>query len=146
MMSIVRTSDSTGYYVDLFRSAKKEGGDKYHDYFYHNMGQGLTVSDNNDKPSKFTAVDKLAFANGDLFAYDYLYDERSIQTANDIKATFRLKMPGRDSIFMNMWMKGAPNREIYTMKSPKSTAIDRGIVPKEISELTITNHCSRPIW
>lgn len=143
MMSIVRTSDTTGYYVDVFRSAKKEGGDKYHDYFYHNMGQGLTVSDNNDKPLNLQPVDKLAFANGDLFAYDYLYDERSVQTANDIKATFRLKMPGRDSIFMNMWMKGAPNREIFTMKSPKSTAIDRGIVPKEISELPLPTIVAR---
>ena len=143
MMSIIRTSDTTGYYVDVFRSAKKEGGDKYHDYFYHNMGQGLTVSDNNDKPLNLQPVDKLAFANGDLFAYDYLYDERSIQTANNIKATFRLKMPGRDSIFMNMWMKGEANREIFTMKSPKSTAIDRGIVPKEISELPLPTIVAR---
>lgn len=143
MMSIIRTSDITGYYVDVFRSAKKEGGDKYHDYFYHNMGQGLTVSDNNDKPLNLQSVDKLAFANGDLFAYDYLYDEKSIQTAGDIKATFQLKMPGQDSIFMNMWMKGAPNREIFTMKSPKSTAIDRGIVPKEISELPLPTIVAR---
>jgi hypothetical protein len=143
MMSIIRTSDTTGYYVDVFRSAKKEGGDKYHDYFYHNMGQGLVVTDNNDKPLNLQPVDKLAFANGDLFAYDYLYDERSVQTANDIKATFQLKMPGRDSIFMNMWMKGENNRELFTMKSPKSTAIDRGIVPKEISELPLPTIVAR---
>lgn len=143
MMSIIRTSDTTGYYVDVFRSAKKEGGDKYHDYFYHNMGQAFTVSDNNNKPLNLQPVDKLAFANGDLFAYDYLYEEKSIQTAGDIKATFKLKMPGRDSIFMNMWMKGAPNREIFAMKSPKSTAIDRGIVPKEISELPLPTIVAR---
>lgn len=143
MMSIIRTGDTTGYYVDVFRSAKKEGGDKYHDYFYHNMGQGLTVTDNNNKPLHLQPVDKLAFANGDLFAYDYLYDERSVQTANDIKATFQLKIPGRDSIFMNMWMKGAPNRELFTMKSPKSSAIDRGIVPKEISGLPLPTVVAR---
>ncbi|WP_166437147.1 heparinase II/III domain-containing protein [Niastella caeni] len=137
MMSIIRTSDTTGYYIDIFRSAKKEGGDKYHDYFYHNMGQGLTVNDNAGKPLHLPPVDKLAFANGDLFAYDYLYDEKSIKTDNDIKATFKLRMPDRDSIFMNMWMKGAPNREIFTVKSPRSTSIDRGIVPKEIAELPL---------
>jgi hypothetical protein len=143
MMSIIRTSDTTGYYVDVFRSAKREGGDKYHDYFYHNMGQGLTVADGNGKPLNLQPVDKLAFANGDLFAYDYLYDERSVQTAGDVKATFQLKVPGRDSIFMNMWMKGAPNRELFTMKSPKSTAIDRGLVPKEISELPLPTIVAR---
>jgi hypothetical protein len=137
MMSIIRTSDTSGYYIDIFRSAKKEGGDKYHDYFYHNMGQGLTVGDNTGKPLNLPPVDKLAFANGDLFAYDYLYDEKSIQITSDINATFQLKMPDRDSIFMNMWMKGSTGREIFSVKSPKSTAIDRGMVPKEIAELPL---------
>jgi heparinase II/III-like protein len=143
MMSIIRTSDTSGYYIDIFRSAKKEGGDKYHDYFYHNMGQGLTVEDNTGKPLNLPHVDKLAFANGDLFAYDYLYDEKSIQTTSDINATFQLKMPDRDSIFMNMWMKGSTGREIFTVKSPKSTAIDRGIVPKEIAELPLPTIVAR---
>jgi hypothetical protein len=143
MMSIIRTSDTTGYYIDIFRSAKKEGGDKYHDYFYHNMGQALTVNDNSGNPVNLQPVDKLAFANGDLFAYDYFYDERSVTTANDIRATFRLKVPGRDSIFMHMWMKGSPGREIFTVKSPKSTAIDRGIVPKEIAELPLPTIVAR---
>lgn len=143
MMSIIRTSDTSGYYVDVFRSGRKEGGDKYHDYFYHNMGQGLTVSDNNGKPLPWQPADKLAFANGDLFAYDYLYDERSVQTAADIKAIFRLKLPNSDSIFMNMWMKGSPGRELFTVKSPKSTAIDRGIVPKEIAELPLPTIVAR---
>jgi hypothetical protein len=107
------------------------------------MGQGLTVSDNNGKPVSLKPVDKLAFANGDLFAYDYLYEEQSAQTDKDIQATFKLKMPGRDSIFMNMWMKGAPGREIFSVKSPKSTAIDRGIVPKEIAELPLPTIVAR---
>jgi hypothetical protein len=137
MMSIIRTSDSTGYYVDVFRSGKKEGGDKHHDYFYHNMGQSMVISDNNGNPFNLQPVDKLAFANGDLMAYDYLWDEKSVQTNKDINATFRLKMPDRDTIFMNMWMKGEADREIFTVKSPRSTAIDRGIAPKEIAELPL---------
>jgi hypothetical protein len=42
-----------------------------------------------------------------------------------------------------MWMKGENNREIFTMRSPKSTAIDRGIVPKEISELPLPTIVAR---
>lgn len=38
LLSIVDT-DGGGYYVDIFRSRKHEGGDKMHDYFYHNLGQ-----------------------------------------------------------------------------------------------------------
>ncbi|WP_440486688.1 heparinase II/III domain-containing protein, partial [Segatella hominis] len=36
--AIVKTSAKGGYYIDVFRSKKKEGGDKTHDYFYHNLG------------------------------------------------------------------------------------------------------------
>ncbi|OQP66350.1 hypothetical protein A3860_12680 [Niastella vici] len=143
LMSIIRTSDTSGYYLDVFRSAKKDGGDKYHDYFYHNMGQGLSVSDNSGKAFNLQPVDKLAFANGDLFAYDYFYDEQSVKTGEDIKARFGLKMPGRDSVFMNMWMKGSSGREIFSVKAPKSTAIDRGLVPKEIAELPLPTIVAR---
>ena len=44
MMSIVTTGPATGYYVDIFRSRKERGGDKMHDYFYHNLGQTLTLT------------------------------------------------------------------------------------------------------
>jgi len=37
MMGIVTTAPETGYYVDVFRSRKEKGGDKMHDYFYHNL-------------------------------------------------------------------------------------------------------------
>lgn len=37
LMGIVTTGPETGYYVDVFRSRKERGGDKMHDYFYHNL-------------------------------------------------------------------------------------------------------------
>ena len=43
--AIVKTSDKGGYYIDVFRSRKKEGGDKTYDYFYHNLGQEMKVMD-----------------------------------------------------------------------------------------------------
>ena len=44
MMSIVTTGPDTGYYADVFRSRKERGGDKMHDYFYHNLGQSMTLT------------------------------------------------------------------------------------------------------
>jgi len=41
-----------------------------------------------------------------LFAYDYLWDKKSVITDHDFKATYRLKVPGKEEIQMNMWMKG----------------------------------------
>lgn len=63
MMSIVTTGAETGYYVDVFRSRKEKGGDKMHDYFYHNLGQTLTLtaadgSDLNLQPTEELALQR----------------------------------------------------------------------------------------
>jgi hypothetical protein len=129
LISIIRTSDSTGYYVDVFRSRRRDGKDKMHDYFYHNMGQQLQM----DLPLQPT--DALSFGGGHLGAYDYFYDKQSVTTDKDIHAVFSLAIPGKDTVQMHMWMKGAKDREIFTVKSPPSKAIDRMGLPAGIAEL-----------
>lgn len=39
LTSIVTTGPETGYYVDIFRSRKVQGGDKMHDYFITILGR-----------------------------------------------------------------------------------------------------------
>lgn len=72
--AIVQTSDKGGYYIDVFRSRKKEGGDKTHDYFYHNLGQEMKVMDAaSDKALDMKPTEELAFAGDHLYAYSYIY-------------------------------------------------------------------------
>lgn len=117
MLSIIRTSDSTGYYVDVFRSGKQRGGDRYHDYFYHNLGQELTLMDVKGTPLTLNATDKLCFAEGELMAYDFLWDKKSIRSEQDVRARFAIRNKGNDA-FMNVWLKGEQGREIFSAKSP----------------------------
>lgn len=135
--SIVRTGERTGYYVDIFRSRRKDGADRKHDYFYHNLGQRLSLAGADGSELALRPTDKLAFADGDLFAYDYLWDKKSVKTDRDYRATFTLSVPGHDDVLMQMWMKGAPGREIFAVKSPRSRAIDRGMVPADIAALPL---------
>ncbi|WP_114782951.1 heparinase II/III domain-containing protein [Botryobacter ruber] len=138
LMSIVRTSEITGYYIDIFRSRKKEGGDKRHDYFYHNLGQELTLADAAGKPLPLQPTRKLAFADGDMFAYDYLWNKQSVKLEQDYQATYKLNIPGKDEVLMNMWMKGAPEREIFAVKAPPSKSFGTGgMVPAEIADLPL---------
>ena len=74
MMSIVTTGPDTGYYVDVFRSRKERGGDKMHDYFYHNLGQSMTLTAVDGTDMNLQPTEELAFAGADLYAYSYLYD------------------------------------------------------------------------
>lgn len=143
LISAIRTSDSTAYYIDLFRSKRKDGKDKMHDYFYHNMGQQLEVNDHSGKPLSLQPTEQLSFGGGHLFAYDYIYDKKSITTDKDIHAVFNLSVTGKENVQMNMWMKGEKGREIISAKSPKSTAIDRMGLPKEIAELPLPTIVAR---
>ena len=74
MMSIVTTGAETGYYVDVFRSRKEKGGDKMHDYFYHNLGQTLTLTAADGSDLNLQPTEELAFAGAHLYAYSYLYE------------------------------------------------------------------------
>lgn len=116
MMSIVTTGAETGYYVDVFRSRKEKGGDKMHDYFYHNLGQTLTLTAADGSDLNLQPTEELAFAGAHLYAYSYLYDKKVAATAKDVKATFTIDMKDKDGddIYMNLWMKGEPDREVFT--------------------------------
>ena len=77
MMSIVTTGPDTGYYADVFRSRKERGGDKMHDYFYHNLGQSMTLTAVDGTDLNLQPTEELAFAGADLYAYSYLYDSKA---------------------------------------------------------------------
>ena len=125
MMSIVTTGTKTGYYVDIFRSHKVNGDDKMHDYFYHNLGQKMTVTDANGDSLNFKPTEELAFAGAHLYGYSYLYRKKSVVTNKDIKATFTMNKPDGDDVYMNMWMKGQLNREIFSALSPMTEGMSR---------------------
>ncbi len=127
VMSIVTTGAETGYYVDVFRSRKEKGGDKMHDYFYHNLGQSLTLTAADGTDLNLQPTEELAFAGAHLYAYSYLYDKKMAATDKDVKATFTIDMKdkGGDDIYMNLWMKGEPEREVFTALSPMTEGLSR---------------------
>lgn len=125
LMSIVTTGETTGYYLDIFRSRKVEGGDKMHDYFYHNLGQVMNLAAADGTDLNLQPTEELAFAGAHLYAYSYLFDKKSASTAKDIKATFTIQMPDKDDISMNMWMKGEKERKVFSALSPMTEGLSR---------------------
>jgi len=139
LTSIIRTSDSTGYYVDIFRSKRRDGKDKMHDYFYHNLGGALSISDANGKTLDLKKTEKLSFAGGHLFAYDYFFDKKSVVSNQDFNATFKVNMPGKNPVFMNLWMKGETDREIFAVKAPVSKAFRNNLmIPDSTAKLPLS--------
>ena len=133
--AIVKTSNKGGFYIDVFRSKKIEGGDKIHDYFYHNLGQEMKVMDATSGQSlDMKPTEELAFAGGHLYAYSYIYDKKSAEMQNSVKTQFVTKilddkvveaMDGQREITMTMWMKKDENRTIFQALSPVNLEYER---------------------
>ncbi len=134
-VAVVKTSDKGGYYIDVFRSKRKDGNDKTHDYFYHNLGQKMQIVDAaSGKALDMVPTEELAFAGGHLYAYSYLYDKVSAEMQGAVKTRFVTKiedekvaeaMDGQHEITMTMWMKADENRTIFQALSPANLEYER---------------------
>lgn len=135
----VKTSSRGGYYIDVFRSQKIEGSDKTHDYFYHNLGQVMSLSDFSDKPLNLQPTEQLAFAGGHLGAYSYLYNKKSAPMEGGVKVIFKTTLgqsdgsnhqvvdsiDGQHSITMTMWMAPQQDRTVFSALAPVNLEYER---------------------
>lgn len=143
-VGIVATSDSTGYYVDIFRSRRRDGCDKTHDYFYHNMGQRMALTGADGSELGLQPTDELAFAGAHLYAYSYLFDKHSARTDKNVKSVFTVDMPDSTVVEMTMWMKGEPERTVFKALSPMTEGLSRMPgMPYDIKEQPTLTYVAR---
>lgn len=128
IMGIVRLDGASGYFVDIFRSRRRDGQDRYHDYIYHNLAQSMQFVGADGRPLATTPSSKLAFADNDLIGYDYWSDRRSLASSGPLRARFDLELPDR-SIAMHAWLQGGADREFFQVSAPPSTAWSAGMLP-----------------
>ena len=145
MVSIVKTGTESGYYIDIFRSRKQRGGDKFHDYFYHNLGQSMKLTDANEKPLTLKVSEDMGFAGGHLYALDYMWDKRSVCIDNDYQVEWKIdNAPNRPDVFMNLWMKGTKGREIFSIKSPPCKSFkDKKGIPYDVDAMPYLTFAAR---
>lgn len=133
----------TPYYVDIFRSRRQDGGDKMHDYFYHNIGQSFELS------AATESTEELAFAGGHIGAYSYLWNKSSASTSEDIRGRFAMTLPDSTAVGMKMWMRGEENRKVFKAYSPMIDALSRTPMPYDIKNSPCQTFVARqygPAW
>lgn len=136
--SIIRTSPTSGYYVDIFRSHKVDGGDVKHEYLYHNAGQSLTLFDGDEKKIKLSPSSDLTSAGGQVKGYDYITDKFEVAYDGDFRGTFELNMGGKKGdIRMDVWMKGYDDRKLFSVMTPRALKGLSGDMTPEIEKATI---------
>ncbi|WP_163397426.1 heparinase II/III domain-containing protein [Flavobacterium fluviatile] len=125
-LALVRTSPTTGYYVDVFRS-KSALPNEYHDYLYHNIGDELQFL-NKDLTLK---PDENRFQGNANVKYIYNKNYRnpgwhffkkvasSEVYSKDVSATFELtKIEDKKNRYMHLFMLGNTNREYTKVMAP----------------------------
>ena len=124
-LALIRTSPTTGYYVDVFRS-KSKLPNEYHDYLYHNIGDKL-IFENKDMDFKKTPQRYMGNANKE-WIHNKKYRNpgwhffKKIKTSKvydkDVKATFNTKKLSSDAIFMQLHIPAFENRQYTKVKAP----------------------------
>ena len=123
---IVNTDPDNGYYIDVFRSKRRDGKDKMHDYFYHNIGQRFDLS------VPVEPTEELAFAGAHLSAYSYLWNKSAAMTSDDVQGTFTMDCSDGSQAGMKMWMKGEKDRKVFKAYSPYIDGLSRMPMPYDV--------------
>jgi hypothetical protein len=136
VLGMVRLDNGGGYFVDIFRSHRRNGKDKYHDYIYHNLGQAMRFTGAGGQALSAAPSQRLAFADGDVFGYDFWRERKSLTSTQPLTARFDLSLPDRE-VGMNAWLQGDGKREFFSLLAPPSTAWSAGVLPKGIDQLPL---------
>lgn len=115
-MALVRTTPTTGYYVDVYRS-RAEGPEQFHDYLYHNLGSTLQLTgDFIQQP----APEWYGSDIGDEYRQPgtrWFEEQYSTgPTPNIIKATFRMTLNG--PVRTRVWFPEGIEREYVSAMAP----------------------------
>ncbi|MGQ1909162.1 hypothetical protein ACT3CE_05185 [Marinifilum sp. RC60d5] len=129
MVAMVRTSPTSGYYVDVFRSNQLDN-----DYVQHILGDEVSLKDGQGDLLDLENVDRIS--NHHHKAYSFFANPRKIDYKNDFTATWTIDKVS-PSLKTTMWMMGQDNREIYMVDAPPST-LRADITPGMVNRSPLT--------
>ncbi|WP_298763480.1 heparinase II/III family protein [uncultured Polaribacter sp.] len=145
-LGLIRTSPTTGYYVDVFRS-KSKLPNEYHDYLYHNIGDKLVFSNEDLKlkktPNRYMESARLKWTRRSYRnpGWHFFKDVKTSKAyANTVKATFNVKKLKGDDLFMQLHMPGFQNRTYTKVKAPHTFKAPKPYDKLPTPTLVIRNH------
>ena len=116
ILSIIRTSPTSGYYVDIFRSDNKISND----YVFHNIGDEVSFLDAKRQPLK-TAPAGYPKTEKDYPGFRFFTDVEKLGGINDnVTALFSVKDDKSDDLYLQALIQGYTGRNYFKAKSPKT--------------------------
>lgn len=110
--------DEGAYFVDVFRSKVANDSEQWHDYYYHNLGDKLTLN------GPVRPTDKIAFVESGLYALSYIQDKFEREGEGDLVATFDWARP-EGNVGMKVFMNGGKGRTFIQALAPATEGLSR---------------------
>lgn len=136
-LAILRTSDKTAYYFDMFRSRSLEEN-LFHDYIYHNLGDKMHLTSSDGGAIATSPTDRYQNDTGDPVqspGWRYFSQTRATDgTADGVKLRFDVEYDGR---YMHMLLPAGVEREYTTALAPPTRESRNGYVDKPTQVLVV---------
>lgn len=118
-LAVIRTSDTTGYYLDIYRSDHPRSNQ----YLYHNIGDNLELSDTSGS-SILTRETDFPYSEEDIPGFRKISGYKTTGKRSDpIHALFSIT-EGENPSSMQVFMAGNKEREFMTALAPVSKTAD----------------------
>jgi hypothetical protein len=114
-LAIVRTSPSTGYYVDIYRSDNT----LRNDYIYHNIGEKVELIGYGNEIIE-TQATPYPLTGNDYPGFRFYSEVKKLSGySGNLKALFTVKENENQTKYMQVLISGSKDRDYFTAYSPK---------------------------
>jgi hypothetical protein len=136
-LSTIRTSPTTAYYFDMFRS-KSNGDNNFHDYIYHNIGDATQLTKSNGDVIAVSATNKYDNDIGDPVkspGWRLFENEKSSSPINEaVKVRFDVNEGNK---YMHLLMPAGVDREYTKALAAPTREAKGGYINKKTQVLAI---------
>lgn len=123
-LAVIRTSDTSGYYVDVFRSRSELPG-QFHDYLYHNIGDSLIFLNEElplkPTPDRYTASAALPWVQNRHYRHPGWHFFEQVQTAENYQKGIRARFVAEKfnpPIYMDLHIPPQEGRSYTKVMAP----------------------------
>lgn len=136
-LSTIRTSETTGYYFDMFRS-KSLGENNFHDYIYHNLGDVTNIRLMNGAELPTSSTDRYQNDIGDLHQSPgwRFFEDTNVTAPTNAAVHVRFDL-NETKTYMNMFAPAGETREYTKAVGPSSREAEGSYLKKKTQVLAI---------
>ena len=136
-LSTIRTSETSGYYFDMFRS-KSNGSNNFHDYVYHNLGDETHIFDSNGNEQSVSATARYQTDIGDTYKSPgwRFFEDTKVTEPSDETTHIRFDV-NETNTYMNLFVPAGVTREYTKALGPATREAKGGYEDKKTQIMAI---------